>query len=133
MEVEVALEGVIYSDKVLAHWRDQTEETFLNERYNDEDDHLIGQSPPSPNRGDHPDIVHNNNNNNGNKNNKKGVLIIVPRRLGTNFVQPLYYNQLFSSFQIPQSVGIIGGKPNNSFYFIGYQGDFIIFFLYLFV
>ncbi|KAF0463397.1 peptidase C54 [Gigaspora margarita] len=62
------------------------------------------------------------------KNNRTGkdfqsVLILVAIRLGINNLNPIYYNALKECFKFPQSVGIAGGKPSSSYYFIATQVD----------
>lgn len=49
----------------------------------------------------------------------KPLLLIIPLRLGLSDVNPVYINGLKKSFEIPFSVGIIGGRPNQAYYFIG--------------
>lgn len=51
------------------------------------------------------------------------MLLIVPLRLGLSEVNPIYINGLKKSFEIPGSVGMVGGRPNQAHYFIGYVGD----------
>lgn len=53
----------------------------------------------------------------------KPLLLIVPLRLGLSEVNPIYINALKKSFEIPGSVGLVGGRPNQAHYFIGYVGD----------
>ncbi|XP_031623518.1 cysteine protease ATG4B [Contarinia nasturtii] len=53
----------------------------------------------------------------------KPLLLIIPLRLGLSEVNPIYINGLKKSFEIPGTVGLIGGKPNQAHYFIGYVGD----------
>ncbi|KAG9291499.1 hypothetical protein G9A89_021918 [Geosiphon pyriformis] len=53
----------------------------------------------------------------------QSVLILVAIRLGTNKLNPLYYDALKAYFGFPESVGIAGGKPSSSYYFIGTQGE----------
>lgn len=38
-------------------------------------------------------------------------------------VNPIYINGLKKSFEIPGTVGLVGGRPNQAHYFIGYVGD----------
>ncbi|XP_046736771.1 cysteine protease ATG4B [Diprion similis] len=57
----------------------------------------------------------------------KPLLLIVPLRLGLSEINPVYVNGLKTSFQIEQSLGVIGGKPNLALYFIGCVGDEVIF------
>ncbi|KAI9052526.1 hypothetical protein LZ554_003869 [Drepanopeziza brunnea f. sp. 'monogermtubi'] len=50
------------------------------------------------------------------------TLILVGTRLGLDKITPVYWEALKSSLQIPQSLGIAGGQPSSSHYFIGVQG-----------
>jgi len=51
------------------------------------------------------------------------TLILVGIRLGIDRVTPAYWDALKASLQLPQSVGIAGGRPSSSHYFFGVQGD----------
>jgi len=51
------------------------------------------------------------------------VLILLGIRLGIDRVTPVYWEALKASLQLPQSVGIAGGRPSSSHYFSGVQGD----------
>ena len=51
------------------------------------------------------------------------TLILVGIRLGIDRVTPAYWAALKASLQLPQSVGIAGGRPSSSHYFFGIQGD----------
>ncbi|KAL8706826.1 MAG: hypothetical protein Q9201_000165 [Fulgogasparrea decipioides] len=51
------------------------------------------------------------------------TLILVGIRLGIDRVTPVYWEALKASLQLPQSVGIAGGRPSSSHYFVGFQGD----------
>jgi cysteine protease ATG4 len=57
----------------------------------------------------------------------KSVLILVPLRLGIDSLHPTYYPALKACFELPSFVGIAGGRPNSSLYFIGLQGDDLIY------
>ncbi|XP_011306547.1 cysteine protease ATG4B [Fopius arisanus] len=57
----------------------------------------------------------------------KPLLLLIPLRLGLSDINPVYINGLKTSFKIPQSLGVIGGKPNLALYFIGCVGDQVIF------
>lgn len=50
----------------------------------------------------------------------KPVLLIIPLRLGLNDINPIYFPGLKKCFEIPGNVGMIGGRPNQALYFIGY-------------
>jgi len=51
------------------------------------------------------------------------TLILVGIRLGIDRVNPVYWDALKASLQLPQSVGIAGGRPSSSLYFFGIQSD----------
>uniref|UniRef100_A0A182TAY6 Cysteine protease n=1 Tax=Anopheles maculatus TaxID=74869 RepID=A0A182TAY6_9DIPT len=53
----------------------------------------------------------------------KPLLLIVPLRLGLSDVNPIYIEGLKKCFQLPGSCGMIGGRPNQALYFIGYVGE----------
>ncbi|CAD6885080.1 unnamed protein product [Tilletia caries] len=49
------------------------------------------------------------------------VLILINIRLGIDCVHPRYYDSVKNIFTFPQSVGISGGRPSSSYYFMGCQ------------
>ncbi|XP_052864803.1 cysteine protease ATG4B [Anopheles cruzii] len=51
------------------------------------------------------------------------LLLIVPLRLGLSEVNPIYIEGLKTCFQLPGSCGMIGGRPNQALFFIGYVGE----------
>lgn len=51
------------------------------------------------------------------------TLIVLGIRLGIEKVTPAYHAALKAALELPQSVGIAGGRPSSSHYFIGHQGD----------
>lgn len=51
------------------------------------------------------------------------TLILVGIRLGIDRITPVYWEALKSSLQLPQSVGIAGGRPSASHYFVGNQSN----------
>lgn len=51
------------------------------------------------------------------------VLVLIGIRLGIEGVNPIYYEGIKTLFTFPQSVGIAGGRPSSSYYFVGTQGD----------
>lgn len=55
------------------------------------------------------------------------LLLLVPLRLGLGNLNPLYKPALLRSFAIPASVGVIGGKPSASFYFVGAQDEDLLY------
>ncbi|KAG5925764.1 hypothetical protein E4U42_003988 [Claviceps africana] len=55
------------------------------------------------------------------------TLILVGTRLGIDKVTPVYWEALIASLQMTQSVGIAGGRPSSSHYFVGSQGHFLFY------
>ncbi|EIW65350.1 cysteine protease ATG4 [Trametes versicolor FP-101664 SS1] len=53
----------------------------------------------------------------------RAVLVLIGIRLGIEGVNPLYYNTIKTLYTFPQSVGIAGGRPSSSYYFVGSQAD----------
>ncbi|KAG0265737.1 Cysteine protease atg4 [Actinomortierella ambigua] len=51
------------------------------------------------------------------------VLILATIRLGIDKVNPVYHNAVKATFELPQSLGIAGGRPSSSYYFVGYQDN----------
>ncbi|KAJ7075202.1 peptidase family C54-domain-containing protein [Mycena belliarum] len=51
------------------------------------------------------------------------VLLLLGMRLGLDGVNPVYHETIKLLYTFPQSVGIAGGRPSSSYYFIGVQGD----------
>ncbi|CAL1697204.1 unnamed protein product [Somion occarium] len=53
----------------------------------------------------------------------RAVLVLIGHRLGIDGVNPIYYDTLKELYTWPQSVGIAGGRPSSSYYFVGSQAD----------
>lgn len=51
------------------------------------------------------------------------TLIVLGIRLGIDRITPVYHAALKAALELPQSVGIAGGRPSASHYFIGHQSD----------
>ena len=51
------------------------------------------------------------------------LLVLLGVRLGIDGVTPAYRSTLKGLLELPQSVGIAGGRPSSSHYFFAYQGD----------
>ncbi|KAL1746117.1 peptidase family C54-domain-containing protein [Schizophyllum fasciatum] len=49
------------------------------------------------------------------------VLILLGTRLGIDGVNPMYYDTIKQLYTLPQSLGIAGGRPSSSYYFVGAQ------------
>ena len=55
------------------------------------------------------------------------VVVFIPLRLGVDRLNPAYLPSLLSTFQYPQTIGLMGGKPRTSFYFVGVQDDRLLY------
>eukprot|EP01089_Gocevia_fonbrunei_P000656 TRINITY_DN10650_c0_g1_i1.p1 TRINITY_DN10650_c0_g1~~TRINITY_DN10650_c0_g1_i1.p1 ORF type:complete len:472 (-),score=45.43 TRINITY_DN10650_c0_g1_i1:186-1601(-) len=51
------------------------------------------------------------------------VIILMPVRLGLGKINPVYIPFIKSVLTWPQSIGVIGGKPNSSYWFVGWQDN----------
>ncbi|XP_018117516.1 cysteine protease ATG4B isoform X1 [Xenopus laevis] len=57
----------------------------------------------------------------------KPLVLLIPLRLGLSEINEAYIETLKHCFMVPQSLGVIGGRPNSAHYFIGYVGDELIY------
>mmetsp|Transcript_2839 Transcript_2839/g.5093 ORF Transcript_2839/g.5093 Transcript_2839/m.5093 type:complete len:372 (+) Transcript_2839:52-1167(+) len=55
------------------------------------------------------------------------LLLMLPLRLGLDRLNPLYIPVLLLFFQLPQFLGVLGGRPRSSLYLVGCQGDNVVF------
>ncbi|XP_013170982.1 PREDICTED: cysteine protease ATG4D [Papilio xuthus] len=56
----------------------------------------------------------------------KSLILLVPVKLGTDKLNPIYSPCLTSLLTLDFCIGIIGGRPKHSLYFVGYQDDRLI-------
>ncbi|KAB5518793.1 hypothetical protein GE09DRAFT_1156554 [Coniochaeta sp. 2T2.1] len=55
------------------------------------------------------------------------TLILVGTRLGIDKINQVYQQALIATLQMPQSIGIAGGRPSSSHYFVGTQGQWLFY------
>ena len=55
------------------------------------------------------------------------LLLLVPLRLGLDRLNIAYIYSLQSLLALPQSIGIVGGRPGKSYYFVGLQGEQLLY------
>jgi len=55
------------------------------------------------------------------------LLLFIPLRLGLSEINPVYMRGLKACFSIPQTLGVIGGRPNHALYMLGHVADEIIY------
>ncbi|XP_033636981.1 uncharacterized protein LOC117297909 [Asterias rubens] len=54
------------------------------------------------------------------------VVILVPVRLGGDEVNPIYVNSIQKLFTLDCCIGIMGGRPRHSLYYVGFQEEKLI-------
>uniref|UniRef100_A0A8C2ZQ63 Cysteine protease n=1 Tax=Cyclopterus lumpus TaxID=8103 RepID=A0A8C2ZQ63_CYCLU len=57
----------------------------------------------------------------------RAVIILIPVRLGGEKTNPDYFNFAKSILSLEYCIGIIGGKPKQACYFVGFQDDSLIY------
>lgn len=78
-------------------------------------DQPTGPIAPWQNRKKSVDAIHDNMH-------WKALILLVPLRLGAEKLNPIYGNSLKSLLGTDYCIGIIGGRPKHSLYFVGFQG-----------
>ncbi|KAG8437112.1 hypothetical protein GDO86_007982 [Hymenochirus boettgeri] len=58
---------------------------------------------------------------------EKAILILVPVRLGGENTNTEYFQFVKGILSLEYCIGIIGGKPKQSYYFVGFQDDSLIY------
>eukprot|EP01135_Chromosphaera_perkinsii_P003407 Nk52_evm31s242 gene=Nk52_evmTU31s242 len=54
------------------------------------------------------------------------LMILLPVRLGVNKMNTAYHDAIKRCFELPYTVGMIGGRPRHAVYFVGYQDNELI-------
>lgn len=57
----------------------------------------------------------------------KTTVIFIPLRLGLKDINSEYIDSIKKTFELSQSLGIVGGKAGASFYFIGYENEDLLY------
>ena len=57
----------------------------------------------------------------------KPVLVLIPIRLGVDHLNPVYFPMLKYCFEMRHCVGIAGGRPRSSLYFLGAEADNLVY------
>ena len=55
------------------------------------------------------------------------MIVLIPLRLGVDKVNSIYVPQLKNVLQCKYSLGIIGGRPKQSYYFVGFQDEQVLY------
>ncbi|MGH0154695.1 UNVERIFIED_CONTAM: hypothetical protein FKN15_067357 [Acipenser sinensis] len=58
---------------------------------------------------------------------RKAVIILIPVRLGGEKTNPEYFDFVKGILSLEYCIGIIGGKPKQAYYFVGFQDDSLIY------
>ncbi|EGC31168.1 hypothetical protein DICPUDRAFT_99299 [Dictyostelium purpureum] len=132
LEMYVPNDGVIYREYINQLCNPYYFNNYKNNDQNNQNNLSMNQSPPSRVPSEvfnHPLSVNDDDQDyyHFNPNKWKSLIIMIPLKLGVDRINTSYIRKLKSILSIPQSLGFIGGKPKQSFYFIGFQDDQVIY------
>ncbi|KAJ6491180.1 hypothetical protein C8R45DRAFT_1213193 [Mycena sanguinolenta] len=122
--VSVATDGTLYQTEVFAASHSPSSPALLSAASSVSSSHGHGSS--SSHRGSSSSHGGHANRKDKEKEKRWGdrpVLLLLGIRLGLDGVNPIYYETVKRLYTFPQSVGIAGGRPSSSYYFVGVQGD----------
>jgi cysteine protease ATG4 len=55
------------------------------------------------------------------------ILLLVPLMLGVANLTPNFFKPVKDFFNMSNCVGIVGGKPDSAYYFVGYQRNKLLY------
>ena len=64
--------------------------------------------------------------------NWKSLILIIPLRLGSEVLNDIYIPCLKALLSDKMCIGIIGGRPKHSLYFVGYQGAYVLYTIFIY-
>lgn len=127
ISIEAALDNVVVIDEIKAKFKSvKRQEDIISATENESNDQAAtNENPIAKSETDATDVRLQPTDKE--ENGWLPGLLFIQLRLGLSKINPLYFNALKKVFQLKNSLGIIGGRPNHALYLIGYTGDDIIY------